>query len=371
MPRLARLPFVAFGWYYVALHSVTDRRMVTSHAELATMLNLLRVTLRKGGARLHAGYLGEREAHLALQVGEEPLTAITGSFQHEYARVFNRSHDVHGSLFRSHYHVILFQHQRWLVPLVHFIHRIRREASEDYAGGVWWSSDAVYRGTEKQEWVTTNVALRMLTRGAYSRRVQEEAYRALLDRGPQPSHARLFRHGSEKDPRLLGDDQFITEMWHLTGRPPDRSRRTRHLEGDIPSVVRQVVEQFNALCDRRLPAYQAAAWRRLVNYENVCSRSRKRPLPMVRALSAAYVIEHGIATAMQAARFFGRGAKSVSVRRRRFYEERFHEWFGLMPEILFSPGRDGDRSVGRRSDDQVREVGYAGCSEFAGLCDCP
>jgi hypothetical protein len=347
MPRLARLPSFPFGWYYVALHSVTDRKILTSHADLLMMLKLLRLTLRERGARLHAGYIAEREAHLALQVGERPLSAITGSFQHEYARLFNRTHEERGSLFRLHYHVLLFQHQRWLVPLVHLIHWIRRlEAPGDYPGGLWWSSDAVYRGSAKQDCVTTNVVLRMLTHGAYNRQVQEEAYRGLMDLVPELSHARLFRRGSVEDPRLLGDAQFIADTWRLTGRQsPDRTKRSRHLEGDIPGVVIQVVEQFNALCDDRLPPRRAAAWIRLLTYENVRSRSRKRPLPMVRALAASYLIEHEIATSKQAARFFGCGPRAVSVRRRHFYDELFREWFGAKPEVLFSLRGDGDGGV--------------------------
>src|SRR3981081_3455303 len=144
MPRLARLPSIPFGWYYVALCSVTGRRIVTSRAELKTVLKLLQVTLRKKGARLHAGYVAEREAHLVLQAGEGPLSAITGSFKHQYARIFNLTHDEHGSLFRLHHHVLLFQHQRWLVPLVHYVHWIRRiEAAEPHEAELWWSSDAV------------------------------------------------------------------------------------------------------------------------------------------------------------------------------------------------------------------------------------
>jgi hypothetical protein len=352
MSRLARLPSIPFGWYYVALRSVSNRKIVTNAAELKTVLRLLRVTLREKGARLHAGYIAEHEAHLALQAGESRLSEITGSFQHEYARLFNRIHHERGSLFRLHYHVLLFQHQQWLVPLAHFIHWIRRlEAPQDYQGGLWWSSDAVYRGGKKQDWVTTNVVLRMLTRGAYSRQIQEEAYRKLFDQAPAPNHARLFRRGSAKDPRLLGDGQFIADVWRQTGRrSPDRTRHARALEGDIPGVVMQVVEQFNALCDQRLPREKATSWRAIVTYENLRSRSRKRPLPMVRALSVSYLIKHKIATPAQAARFFECGPRPVSANRRRFYEALFRECFGAKPEILFCPDF-GERNVERRKED--------------------
>jgi hypothetical protein len=307
----------------------------------------LRSTLREKGAQLHAGYIAEHEAHLVLRVGAVSLSAITGHFQHEYARHFNRTHDEHGSLFRLHYRVKLLQHQRWLVPLTHYVHWIRRlEAPDDYQDGLWWSSDAAYRGSKREDWITTNVVLRMLTRGAYSRQIQEEAYRKLFDQPPAPNHARLFRHGSAKDPRFLADSEFIADFWRKTGRrSPDQTRPARDYEGDIQDVVMQVIEQFIALCDQRLSQEQAAAWRRVVTSENLRSRSRKRPLPMVRALSASYLIKHRIATPTQAARFFNCGPKPLSAQRRRFYEARFRECFGAKPEILFCPTSEAGTAV--------------------------
>jgi hypothetical protein len=371
MPRPARLPSIPFGWYYVALHSVTGRKIVTSHADLVMVLKLLRVTLRERGGRLHAGYVAEREVHLVLQAGEGPLSTITGRFQHEYARVFNRTHDEQGSLFRLHHHVLLFQHQRWLVPLVHFIHWIRRlESPDDYAGGLWWSSDAVYRGSTRQDWLTTNVVLRMMARGIYSRQVQDRVYRSLFDQMPAAAHARLFRQGSPEDPRLLGDAQFIADIWRRTGgRSSGRTRRVRDLEGDIPGVVMRSIGQFNALCDERLSPRQTRAWRRLVTYDNLRSRSRKRPLPMLRALNASYLIEQGIARLMHVARFFGCSPRSVSARRRKFYEALFRKWFGATPEILFSPRSDGGRRVdGRDHEEDSDSAGRAGRVELAEAC---
>jgi hypothetical protein len=129
----------------------------------------------------------------------------------------------------------------------------------------------------------------------------------------------------------------------------------------------QVIEQFNALCDERLPQRQAEAWRRLVTYESVRSRSRKRPLPMVRALAVSYLVEHEIATSTQAARFFGCGPRAVSAHRRRFYEKLFRKCFGTKPEILFNPRRDGDQSVDRSDDDDETKLEFAGRSELANL----
>jgi len=369
MPRLARLQFIPFGWYYVALHSVAGRQLVTSHAELMTVLKLLRKRFRDTGAKLHAGYVAEREMHLALQVGEVPLRMITGGFQHEYARIVNRTHHEHGSLFRSHYHELLIQHQHRLVPLVHYIHWIRRlEAADASPNGLWWSSDAEYRGTTKQHRVTTNVVFRMLTRGAYNRLAQEEAYRGVFDKVPKPGDADLFKRGSKEDPRIVGDSQFITDVSRRTGRRhSSRNRRARALEEDVPGMVMRVIEQFNALCDAKLPRYQAGAWRRLVTFENVRSNLRKRPLPVVRALIASYLIEHGITTATQAARFFGFNPRSVSVGRRRSYERVCRGWFGTLPDILFSPGR-GERSVESRDELREQEPELNGCSEPADLC---
>jgi hypothetical protein len=136
-------------------------------------------------------------------------------------------------------------------------------------------------------------------------------------------------------------------MWGLAGqRSSDRARRSRDLEGDISGVVMQVIEQFNALCDERLPHLQAGAWTRLVTYENVRSRSRKRPLPMVRALSVEYLVEHEIVTPAQAARFFGCGPRPVCAPRRRFYKVLFGELFGAAPEVLFGPRHVANRHAG-------------------------
>jgi hypothetical protein len=329
------------------LQGATSRRIITIREDLVTLLELLRTTLRRQGARLHAGYVSQWEVHLVLQLGEKPLGAITRRFQHAYARMFNRAHQARGPLFRSHYHVLLFQHQRWLVRLAHYVHSIPRlDATDRNAPRIWWSSDAVYRGTERRNWVTTGVILRMLTHGVRDDRLQQEAYRKLFDRSPELHDVLLLRRGSEMDSRILGDAEFIATIWKLTGRrSPTRPRQERRLEGGMSGAVTQLIEQFIALNQSRMPKHEFEALRRLVTCDNLRSGSRKRPLPMVRGLCAYCLVERKIATAMEVARFFGCGSTPVSARRRGFYARMFRDSFGAEPEALgfAQPARTASR----------------------------
>jgi hypothetical protein len=350
MARLRRLPSIPFGWYYVALHSVANKEIVGSHEELVMALIVLRATLRRRGAHLHAGYLAEHEMHLALQVSESPLSTITGGFAHEYARQLNLARGEHGVLFRAHHRVVLFQHQRWLVPLVHYIHWVRRlERPDNYLRGVWWSSDATYGGRSKQHWVTTNAVLRMLSPRAVGLQARREAYRIRFDTAPSVEQVRLITGGSAEDPRLLGDADFIAEVRRRMGsRLQGRISKTlagpsggTDIAGEIARAVCQVIERFKALCDERLAWRQADMWKRDLTVDAARSQSRRRPLPLVRALCTSRLIERQIASSAEAARFFGCSPRAVSARRRRHYAVVFHEWFGEEPQALLWAERGG------------------------------
>jgi hypothetical protein len=175
----------------------------------------------------------------------------------------------------------------------------------------------------------------MLTRGAYRRSAQEDAYREFMGKPPDPGHVKLFRRGSLEDPRILGDKEFIKDIWRMSGRRATAPQReSGSLEEDIRETLLQIIRQFKALCNSRLRPQHAVAWTRVLTYENVRSRSRKRPLPMVRALSVSYLVERKIATVGEAARFFGHGARSLSARRRREYADLFRKLFGIELEVL-------------------------------------
>jgi hypothetical protein len=239
--------------------------------------------------------------------------------------------------------VLLIQHRLWLVSLVHLIHWIPRlQQLQLGAGEKYWSSDALYRGRARREGLVTHVVLHILSHGARRRDVQEAAYRKHFDGPPDAEHIRLFSNGSPEDPRMLGDAEFLADIWLTTRQTSPRQNRGVPIISDVRQAVVDVVEKFSAMCDLALPRGQARAWKRVVTLEQVCSHSRKRPLPMIRALIASYVIACHIANRAQAAQFFGCGPETLSVDRRRHAEVLFRESFGITSDALFSTRRGGD-----------------------------
>jgi hypothetical protein len=162
--------------------------------------------------------------------------------------------------------------------------------------------------------------------------VQDEAYRKRFDVPPDAEHLRLFTHGAPEDPRIVGDSEFIAGVWRMTRqRAPRQSEPANRVNGNIRRALIDVIERFGVLCDGALSQRQAAVWKVVVTLDNLCSHSRKRPLPMIRAICASHVIERHIATRAEMARFFGCRPESLSAHRRRHQEMRFA---ALFPQSL-------------------------------------
>jgi hypothetical protein len=337
MSRLSRLSVIWFGWYYVALHAENGRRLLTSRSDLAAFLRILSATLHKRGARLHGCYVGEREIHLALQMGEKTVSALTATLCHDYARFFNRTHRQGGSLFKPHAHVLLIQQPPWLIPLVQYIHRLAEVRAPD---SVWWSSDAVYRRGARMNGLVTTVILRSLSRGSRSHQKQDEAYARRFGEVPDPDHVQRFLHGSPLDPRILGDDAFVSNVWRLTGqRPAQRGKMSPRNDELILRTLVGAMRRLRKLCERVLPPRQASAWVKTLTLANVCAMSRKHPLPMIRALCVSYLLERHLATRIQAARLFGCRPESLSAGWRQRNERKFHQLFNQPYSTLFASGR--------------------------------
>jgi hypothetical protein len=343
MSRAPSLPTVAFGWYYFTRTAADKRRIITNESERHAFSHLLNATLGRHGVHLYFVHVDENEMHLGMRAGGGSLTKTLGSFCEKFAHEVNRARSEKGPLFRPHAHVLLIQRGRWFVLLGRFIHwipRLRGQISE--GGDSQLSSDAYYRRRKRVRGLETSVILRMVSNGSRKPEVQHEAYRALFDQPPSAAEIYLFRKGSPQDSRMVGDPTFIVRTTRELGVVPSpRADGQLAAQDEIPCAIARMLESFRVACEERLPATTAQKWMRVSTLENVCSRSRQPPLPMLRALAASHLIHGGRFRLSQLERCFHCRPGTLSAGRRRAYEAKFEAMFRQRYQEVILDDHDG------------------------------
>jgi hypothetical protein len=336
MPRRRRLPILPYHWYYVVRTTADQRRIITDSSELRHFRRLLTATLAKWGAHLHFAHLDEHEFHLALQAGAEPLSDALSCFCQQYARAINRLRQEKGPLFRQRAHVLLVQQEKWLLPLGRYIHWIPHLRLMDPAREIWWNSDAIYRRRQSSRGLITSLTFRRLSRGGRRPDAQALAYRDFFTQQPDAREISHFDRGSAADSRFIGDSDFISDIVQKLGWPPGHSMISKSdSQNDVRRATLKLIRNFQLLCAQRLPANKARQWKRLLTLENVCSKSRLRPLPMIRGLTASFIVANRVAPLRQVEHFFGCRPKALSAGRRRRHEKLFEHLFKRHYGALF------------------------------------
>jgi len=83
---------------------------------------LLQEGMSRYGHRIHGFCLMSNHVHLAVQVGEEPLSKIMQNLSFRYTRWVNRKQKRIGHLFQGRYKAILVEQDSYLLELVRYIH---------------------------------------------------------------------------------------------------------------------------------------------------------------------------------------------------------------------------------------------------------
>ncbi len=159
------------------------------------------------GYRIHAFCLMPNHIHLALQVGDIPLSRGMQNLSFRYTRWINRQQKRTGHLFQGRYKAVMIDANSYLLELVRYIHLNPVRAGmtknlEKYS----WSSHLAYLGKEIVPCLTTDWVLEQFgERGAKARL----AYRNFLLDGLREGHRPEFHGKGKGDSRLLGDDTFL------------------------------------------------------------------------------------------------------------------------------------------------------------------
>jgi len=159
--------------------------------------------------------------HLAVQVGDVPLSRILQNLSFRYTRWVNWRQNRSGHLFQGRYKAVLVDADVYLQELTRYIHLNPVRAGIAKApGGYGWSGHRAYLGLETISWLTTDWVLSQFSdRLSRARR----AYERFVIEGQGGGRQEEYHRGSGADSRILGMTLSSTECSIRNGRSRDPS----------------------------------------------------------------------------------------------------------------------------------------------------
>ena len=232
---MARKPRLLYpgALYHAILRGNNGQTIFSDNKDRTRFYLLLQEGIERFGHRIHAFCLMTNHVHLAIQMGEIPLSRIMQNLSFRYTRWMNWRQKRSGHLFQGRYKAVLVDADPYLEELIRYVHLNPVRAGivkepEDYP----WSGHRAYLGLETIPWLTTDWVLSQfskrltLARRAYGRFVQE---------GKGGLHQEQYHRGLGRDSRILGDDDFMDRM---LGRKPMRLRPKASLDRIMQEVCR-------------------------------------------------------------------------------------------------------------------------------------
>jgi putative transposase len=249
------------------------------------------------GHRIHGYCWMPNHIHLAVQVGEVPLSKVMQHLAFRYTRWINKRERRVGHLFQGRFKAILIDTDNYLLELVRYIHTNPVRAQMVHEPAEYrWSGHRAYLGLDRIGWLTTEWTLSQLAQDLAAAR---ECYARFVAEGLNEEHRADFHRGMAEQ-RILGDDRFVENVL----RQADQASKPRAKFESIISLV-------------------CAA--RKMDLDQVCGPSRARAGAEARALIAYLALELGAATLTEVGNFLNRDLSTLSTAVSRLRERMKHE----------------------------------------------
>ena len=205
---MARKPRIHFpgACYHVILRGNGGQALFYRKQDRSRFFILLQEGIERYGHCIHAFCLMTNHVHIAIQVGDIPLSRIMQNLSFRYTRFVNSGKKRIGHLFQGRYKAILIDVDSYLLELIRYIHLNPVRAGitktpDEYP----WSSHKAYLGVEKIEWLTTEWLLSQFAKRVVN---AQKKYARFINRGMAEEHRKEFHSGTFEG-RILGEDNFI------------------------------------------------------------------------------------------------------------------------------------------------------------------
>ena len=271
--------------YHVTLRSKDHQKIFFTDEDRIYLLSLLAEGVERFNCRIHAFCLMTDHLHLAVQVGEIPLSRLMQNINFRYTRWINQSQKRTGPLFHGRFKAVLVDDDSYLLDLVRYIHLNPTRAGlcldpKSYR----WSSQQAYCGMAKIDWLTIDT---VLTRFDPHARVAINRYQRFVVDALREGDRPEFRKGSGTDLRVLGDYAFL----HRVRKQP------------IASPHRQI--ELHAAVDLVLQSYNLSS-------AQLRAPGKERHAAEARAVAALIIFEDGIGTLTELGQRVARAAATLS-----------------------------------------------------------
>jgi REP element-mobilizing transposase RayT len=251
---------------------------------------LLQESVERFDYRVHAFCLMTNHLHLALQVGQIPLSRIMQNVGFRYTQFINRKYQRSGHLFQGRYKALLIDGDGYLLELIRYLHLnpIRSgmvRCPEEYR----WSSHVNYlHPISRPPWLTVDWGL-----SRFADRTSEavERYKRFVELDLEEGHREEFHRGSYEG-RALGDDHFVEQALSKADEPCPVVLKLDQILASVCAVYHLTTAEF-------------------------CAPGRAQPAAEARAL-AAYLVRRGSsATLSELAAYVQRDLSGLSQAARR------------------------------------------------------
>jgi REP-associated tyrosine transposase len=282
MARKPRL-HVPGGLYHVILRGNAQQDIFFSPHDRKLFYELLQEGIARFGYRVHAFCLMTNHVHLALQAGDQILSAGMQNLSFRYTRYANGRLQRVGHLFQGRFKAFLVDQDAYGLSLVRYIHlNPVRAKLVSQAAAYAWSSHRAYLGQQTLPWLTTDWVL-----GQFGTTVTlaRKRFAPFVEEGRGEGHQGLF-YGGASDARIVGEEDFVRSVLKIK---PSRTRRPQLKE---------------------ITAYVCAAYS--LTLAELLAEGRERRRAEARALLAYLAIKSHAASLTALARYFERETSTLA-----------------------------------------------------------
>lgn len=259
MARKPRLHYTG-ACYHVILRGNARQDVFFNDADRYRFYLFIQEGIERFGYRVHGFCLMTNHVHIALQVGETPLSMIMQNLCSRYTRWVNWRLNRIGHLFHGRYKAVIIEADSYLTQLVGYIHlnpvRARMvERCEDYE----WSSHRTYVGASLIPWLTTQTVLSQFSEITdVARRLFQDFVAANSGEG----HRAEFHGANGFDSRIFGEDRFVDEVLYKAEARPLKKADIHFVLATVGKLYEIEIEDLSKPGqDRRLSeARSMAAW---------------------------------------------------------------------------------------------------------------